>query len=268
MFYDNPDPMRPEPTPERVLAVCRLIARNPMTKERLQDTMTLSKTGERSATEVNSALDVAMRDLQLITDQDGLFRFTGSPDTIATTTDFRRYVSSQVFLRKNSTFFLFSQWVIACNDRLSTLQKWENMTVRASKEVSALSNLGENAADGWRFWAAFLGLGYLNGTMLIPNMKLRIQDVLATLFPKDNDYGKTLGAKAFSGWLNTKLPEADCASASALPLAVSAGLRTLHELDLIHMETRRDTERVQLFYVDGDPINEFSHITVREEVRQ
>ena len=264
MFCDNPDPMRPEPTPERVLAVCRLIARNPMTKEQLQDAMTLSKTGEKSVAEINSALDVAMKDLQLITDKDGLLRFSASLDVIATTTAFRRYVSSRVFARKGSTFFLFSQWMIACNDRLASLQKWENMAFQAGKEVSALSDLDENAITGWRFWAAFLGLGYLSGTMMIPNMKLRIQDVLASRFPMDHAYGTALGARDFSGWLNSRLPEADCTA--ILPLAVSAGLRTLHELDLIHMETRRDTERVQLFYVDGEPVNEFSHIAVLEEV--
>ena len=87
MFCDKPDPMRPEPTPERVLAVCRLIAHNPMTKEQLQDAMTLSKTGEKSVAEINSALDVAMKDLQLITDKDGLLLFSDSLDIIATTTD-------------------------------------------------------------------------------------------------------------------------------------------------------------------------------------
>lgn len=264
MFYDHPDPMRPEPTPERVLAVCRLLARKPMTKEQLQDAMTLSKTGEKSAAEINSALDVAMRDLELIADRDGLLRFSGPPGVIAAAADFRRYVSSQVFVRRNSTFFLFSQWMIACNDRLAALRNWENMAFQAGKEASALSGLDENAITGWRFWAAFLGLGYLSGTMMIPNMKLRIQDVLAYQFPKDHAYGAALSAGAFSDWLNSRLPEADCTS--TLPLAVSAGLRTLHELDLIRMETRRDTQRVQLFYVDGDPINEFSHITVLEEV--
>ena len=264
MFYDNPDPMRPEPTPERVLAVCRLLADWPMAKEQLQDTMTLSKTGEKSSAEINSALDVAMRDLQLISAKDGKLYYTGSPDILQTTTNFRRFVASQVFLRKSSTFFLFSQWMIACNDRMTSLQGWQNMSLQAKNEVSALSSLDENAITGWRFWAAFLGLGYLSGTMIIPNMKLRIQDVLATQYTKENTYGVTISAKAFATWLNSKLPEADCTG--TMPLAVSAGLRTLHELNLIHMETRRDTERVPLFYVDGDPINEFSHITVLEEV--
>ena len=52
-----------------------------------------------------------------------------------------------------------------------------------------------------------------------------------------------------------------------LPLALSAGLRTLHELGLIKLETWRDSNRIFLYPVDGDPINDFSHITVTEEVR-
>ena len=127
-----------------------------------------------------------------------------------------------------------------------------------------MKNLGENTALGWRFWAAFLGLGYLSGTMLIPNMKLRIQDILATSFSDRFQYGEAILAKDFIQWLTTRLPEADLRD--RLPLAVSAGLRTLHELGLIKLESWRDSVRVPLYRIDGDPINEFSHITVYEEV--
>lgn len=60
------------------------------------------------------------------------------------------------------------------------------------------------------------------------------------------------------------MPEVDMSG--KLPLAFSAGLRTLHELGLIKLETWRDSNRVFLYSVDGDPINDFSHITVRKEV--
>lgn len=265
MFLDNPDTMRPEPTPERVLAVCRMAESRHISKAELQDLLTLSATGEKSIAEINSSLDVAMIDLEMLELKDGRLYLTVSPDVIHSASAFRRHVASKVFVRKNSTFILFSKWVIARNDKLAELGNWEGMAVQASKEVSSLSNVvGENAVTGWRFWAAFLGLGYLNGTMLIPNMKIRLEDILAYAFPKDYTYGIPLSAKDFTVWLSGKLSEADCSD--GLPLAVSAGLRTLHDLGLIRLETRRDTERVPLFYVDGDPFNEFSHITVMKEV--
>lgn len=49
MFKTNPDGMRMEPTPERVLSVCRLIAQKNITHEELRQAMTLGqKRRERS----------------------------------------------------------------------------------------------------------------------------------------------------------------------------------------------------------------------------
>ena len=49
-------------------------------------------------------------------------------------------------------------------------------------------------------------------------------------------------------------------------MALSAALRTLHELDMIKLETWMDSDKVMLYNVDGDPINNFSHITVKEVI--
>ena len=41
MFKSNPDFMRMAPTPERVLAVCRLVAQKPISETDLRDAMSL-----------------------------------------------------------------------------------------------------------------------------------------------------------------------------------------------------------------------------------
>ena len=53
----------------------------------------------------------------------------------------------------------------------------------------------------------------------------------------------------------------------SLPLALSAGLRTLHELGLITLETWSDSVPIMLYRVDGEPINSFTHISVKEAIR-
>ena len=159
---------------------------------------------------------------------------------------------------------MFTKWLIAQNDNLFSLDKWEVMAVTSGEDVKELSAVDENAVLGWRFWATFLGIGYLSRTMFLPNMKIRLQDILATSFNQKFKYGETIRATDFIDWLSGKLPEADLSN--KLPLAVSAGLRTLHELGLIKLETWRDSNKIMLFFVDGDPINDFSHITVSEEV--
>lgn len=263
MFKVNPDNMRMEPTPERVLSVCRLIAHESMTREEIRKAMTLGINNEKSLDEINKSINVAL-ELSLIVAQADKLLLAVDPTVIASSTTFRRYVSARVFLAKDTTFYMFSRWLISQNERIFALKSWEGMAKTCGSEVKELSSLGENDVLGWRFWAAFLGLGYLSGTMIIPNMKLRLEDVLATTYTEKFKLNETILAQDFILWLSTKMPEVEIGN--KLPLALSAGLRTLHEVGIIKLETWSDSTPIMLYYVDGDPINSFTHISVKEAI--
>ena len=263
MFKTNPDGMRMEPTPERVFALCRMIAYKRMTNEELRTSMTLGSNDESAIGQINASLSVAIEELHILRRKDNFIEFAADKSVIASPVNFRRYVASIVFQQKDTTFYLFSKWIISKNDELFKLSNWEVMAKTCSSEIAELSKVNENAVLGWRFWAAYLGLGYLNKTMFLPNMKIRIQDVLATEYENTFNYDEQVRSTEFISWLSSKIPEAD--TSGRLPLAVSAALRTLDELDLIHLETWRDSNRTMMFYVDGDK-NDFSHITVRKEI--
>lgn len=262
MFTTHPDNMRMEPTPERVFSVCRLVSQKSLTREELRDALTLGET--KSNNIINYAIDVAEKDLKIIQSKDGKLVLLQSKDILSSPIYFRRYASAKAFELKTSTFYIFTRWVISQNEKTFLIDNWEVLAKIAEKEVKALIGLDENAALGWRFWASFLGIGYLNETNFIPNMKIRIQDVLATEFSKSFRYGVPIRAMDFISWISLRITEVNFGG--NLPLAFSSGFRTLHDLGLIVLESRRDTERISLFYVDGDPINDFSHITVTEEV--
>ena len=129
-------------------------------------------------------------------------------------------------------------------------------------KIRKKEGMGEGDFMFFGMIGAFLGLGYLSGTMIIPNMKLRLEDILATTYTEKFKYNETVLAQDFVLWLSTKIPEVEIGS--NLPLALSAGLRTLHEIGLIKLETWSDSTPVMLYYVDGDPINGFTHISVKE----
>lgn len=264
MFKTNPDGMRMEPTPERVLSICRIIAQKSMTREELRMAMTLGKNGEKEVDQINKSLSVALEELKIVRSKDNLIELAVEPEVIASPVSFRRYIGNTILLNTDTTFHLFTKWVISKNEEIFALKTWETMAKICGSEVQELSSMSENAALGWRFWASFLGFGYLSGTMIIPNMKIRIEDILATSFAERFQYDEAIRATDFISWMSTRVPEVDMSS--RLPLAFSAGLRTLHELGLIKLETWRDSNRVFLYAVDGDPINDFSHITVRREV--
>ena len=264
MFKVNPDGMRMEPTPERVLSVCRLIAHQSMTREDIRKAMTLGINDEKELDQINKSIDVALKELSLIKADADKLVLAVDPGVIASSTSFRRYVSSRVFSAKDTTFHMFTKWLIAQNERIFSLKSWEGMAKTCGSEVKELSALNENAVLGWRFWAAFLGIGYLSGTMIIPNMKLRLQDILASTYTENFKYNETILAQDFILWLSTKIPEVEIGS--KLPLALSAGLRTLHEVGFIKLETWSDSTPIMLYYVDGDPINGFTHISVKEAI--
>lgn len=264
MFKTNPDSMRMEPTPERVLSVCRLVGQKSMTRDEIRAALTLGINDEKEFALIKASINVALEELALIKTQNDRLLLAVEPDVIASPSAFRRYVSARAFSAKDSTFYMFTRWLVAQNERIFSMKSWEGMAKTCGAEVKDLAKLNENAVLGWRFWAAFLGLGYLSGTMFIPNMKLRLEDILATSYTEKFKYNETVLAQDFTLWLSTKMPEV--AFDSKLPLALSAGLRTLHELGLIRLETWSDSIPVMLYRVDGEPINGFTHITVKEAI--
>lgn len=265
MFKTNPDSMRMEPTPERVLSICRLIAHKSMTRDQVRKAMTLGINDEKQLDQINKSIKVALEELSIIKDQEDKLVLDVDASIIASPVSFRRYISNRVFMAKDTTFYMFTKWLIEQNERIFSLKTWEGMAKTCGAEIQELSALNENAVLGWRFWAAFLGIGYLSGTMIIPNMKLRLEDVLATSYSEKFKYNETILAQDFILWLSTKIPEVEMGG--KLPLALSAGLRTLHEIGLIKLETWSDSTPVMLYYVDGDPVNGFTHISVKEAIK-
>lgn len=267
MFTKHPDNMRMEPTPERVYSICRLICQNSISKDDLKELVSLGKSSisSSSSSTINYSLDVAEKDLDIIRLKDGKYSIAVDPAILNSPQSFRQYVAKKAFSDEDSTFFLFSRWYISKNEDVFALGNWEVQSKVAEREISKLRGIDGNAALGWRFWAAYLGLGYLNETTLIPNMKTRIQDVLATSFNKQFGFSEPVRAMDFISWADPLFPE--CGLKIGLPLGFSAGLRTLSELGLVTLDIKKDTDKISLYKVESE-INEFSHITVAKEVQE
>ena len=165
MFKTNPDGMRMEPTPERVMSVCRLVAQKKVTRDELREILTLGKAGDKELDQIDKSITVALEELNVIKTKDNYFELAVKPEVIASSESFRRFVASKVFGQSNTTFAMFTKWLIAQNDNLFSLDKWEVMAVTSGEDVKELSAVDENAVLGWRFWATFLGIGYLSRTM-------------------------------------------------------------------------------------------------------
>ena len=127
MFKVNPDGMRMEPTPERVLSVCRLIAHKSMTRDEVRKAMTLGINDEKELDQINKSINVALEELSIIKAQADNLVLAVDPSVIASATAFRRYVSSRVFSAKDTTFHMFTKWLVSQNERIFSLKSWEGM---------------------------------------------------------------------------------------------------------------------------------------------
>jgi hypothetical protein len=213
--------------------------------------------------EVSASIRTA-EELGLIQNKDGVYSIIIPAEILNTYIGFRRYVSDRVFKQNETTFFIVTEWYLSQNEKIFAYDSWEDKAAAAVRD--GISGVGEHDMLGWRLWASFLGEGYLHARTLIPNMKIRLQDVLAARYNQDFSYGKEITAKDFLAWLRINIPEAAQTPDGRPTLGLSNGLRTLRECGLISARAQTDARRFELYPIEGEAFNEISHIEVKEVI--
>lgn len=264
MFKEN-DNMRPGPTLERVLAVCRL-ADQGQGSYTVQDMFKLCSLNDEADTKdeairlsINAAIEIGFieksddKKIQLKTDRKYL----------ESSVSFRKAVSSVVFNtnKKESTFFKLTEWFISHSYNVLKLNKFDEFAVDAATSKDGLPSITNNDVLVWRFWMRGLGFAYVYNKTLIPNMKTRLEDAFEL---GKIQKGTRMTCTQFVSWLKDNVPEAaSSCNRTRLPLAISNGLRCLDNEKRIKLISTRDAVRTSLFPIDGAEFNDFSEIVIR-----
>lgn len=255
MFKEN-DNMRPGPTPERMLAVCRLISQGSYTNQDIYKECALNEDADLNDEAIRSSIDSA-EELGFIKKSKDRYELVIDEKYLDTAQEFRRLVSSVAFKNKKTTFFKLTEWFIKNSDEVLKINRFDDLAATAAK--TGVPSVTENDILGWRFWMRYLGFAYQYNKTLIPNMKTRIEDALLDI-PKDTKMSCT----QFVGWIKENIPEAASACTEALlPLAVSNGLRVLNNEGVIELVSTRDAVRTSLYQLNGVELNDFSEIIIR-----
>lgn len=256
MFKAN-DNMRPGPTPERVLAICRLVSQGQYTSTDLFVLSELNKDTKADDEAIRRSIEAAEEVNLIHKNKDGKYELLVEKDVLASAENFRKCVVAKIFSDKNSTFFKLTEWFIANSAMVSGINNFDDFHVVAAR--NGVESVSENDVLGWRFWMRFLGHAYQYNKTLIPNMKTRIQDALVTIEP-----GTRMSSVQFVQWIKTNIPEAAAACNNALlPVAVSNGLRVLHSEGIIELISTRDAIRTSLAPLRGVELNDFSDIIIK-----
>ena len=256
MFKAN-DNMRPGPTPERVLAICRLVEKNSYSTPVLFRACALDPDVPSSDEYIRRSIE-ASEELSLITKVDNKYKLNIASTDLVSTAAFRKAILPLIFSKKDSTFFKLTEWYIKNADRAMSLNRFDEFAADAAK--TGVDSITENDVLGWRFWMRFLGFAYQYNKTLIPNMKVRLENALSEI-----DTNTRMTCTQFVSWLKQHVPEAAAAcSDTQLPLAVSNGLRTLENEGKIELISTRDAIRVSLYHVKGVRTNDFWDIIIKE----
>lgn len=185
----------------------------------------------------------------------------------------------------NYLFNLYSAWYIVQNERVLHFvdKDFETGFNEELFQDDELRTFNMTKFNGWRTWAAFLGLGWpikpgLSGRreILVPCASNRLKGVLTQLLPTD---GQAIKFSFFAERLATLCPELDggslfiqCWEASRgrevrgnqLSLALSTGLRQLSERGEIELIRQADATDVwQLFPAQGQLLKQVTHIRLK-----
>lgn len=255
MFKEN-DNMRPGPTPERVLAICRLLEKEPYTSSELHQLCELDKAASTTE-EIRRSVEAA-EELNLIQKQGDKYILNVDGERLSSAGEFRKTVAPLIFSNKNSTFFKLTEWFISNANQVFTLNGFDDFAAVAAK--TGVDTIKENDVLGWRFWMRYLGHAYQYNKTLIPNMKVRMEDAMSGL-----KKGSRMTCVQFVAWIKENIPEAASACSNReLPLAISNGLRTLQSEGRIELVSTRDAIRISLYPLRGVETNEFSDIVIKE----
>lgn len=259
MLFDKND-FIPENTPERLYAILKIINNNTFTKEELKEIVTpigLNK----NTNGFDKVFNIAKGKLIKENDFDYSINCLVEDKYLESIDTFRRYMAKMAFSEKN-LFNEFTSWYISQNDNVFFYKKAEDLS---SRLTDGFTKIDKKFIYGWRFWASFLGYGYLHDIFLIPNMAVRIEDVL--IENKKVEVNKEINFTKFMDFIITNCPEiTNCIQESSLCIALSNGLRTLHDAGKVELINNFDSDDVwQLFRMEShDIIENVTSIVIKE----
>lgn len=251
-------------TPHRVFALCKLVhflqfeEKVEISRGLLENYLQPSSINDKK-TQFKEVFSFA-KNGGLVTENnsDGKITTSLSKENISSSENFRRIVINRSINQKDLMFWRFTSWYLMRDSKVLS-EKPKDLVVSFNQEINADRSLtfiyNDTNITGWRTWAVFLGYGYEHAGIVIPNLTIRLKDLL--LETKNQCKRDThIPFATFVNWLNRVAPELDGGDLSKLnrgnselksqqlSLGLSSGLRALYDQGLVqlrYVQDARDT---------------------------
>lgn len=242
-------------TPQRVLALCKLVQYEKLSKAELKDYLEPPGINQKQD-KFSEIFNFAVKGELVFEDVDGKIATKLSKNDLASPASFRQAIAKRTFLNPGLVFCRFTSWYLARGEKVymessATLAEEFDREVNLAKDINIYN---ETNITAWRTWANYLGFGFVHSAVLIPNVAVRVQDCLAV--DKELKRNQSLLFTDFMKWLAGTCPELDggpiyinnqgaaVSEEQHLSVALSFGLRALHDAGQIKLDDVRDATNV------------------------
>lgn len=249
MFDNN---LQTEATPERVYALCKIVEKKPLNLTELRERMEPEYL-QNGTVYFNTYRNTA-EELELISISDNVVSLSVNPVVVASLDSMRRYVNAHLERFHEGKFYMLTHEYYG---RGVSILTDENSVVKMAGSLSASLGIPVSAIDmrAWRFWTSFLGLGYMQDMLLLPNAAVFLQDAIANADLKAGQYSFGNFISAIQPYCGMIFGEE--ISGHVINYGVSNGLRTLHDMGMIRMEHVLDQQDIwSLFPIPAHQIPE------------
>ncbi len=245
--------------PERVYALCKIVEKGSITSNELKDKMEPDFLGNGSV--YFNDYKNAAEELGLISISDDHIQLAVEPIVVKNIDNMRAYINANLekdnvgqFYKVTNAYFEKDAGIFKEDKNIANLGPL--FTEMTGMSVDAV------AMRAWRFWASFLGFGYLQDMFIIPNAFVFLDDVIAASgLERKKMYTVSEFVDAITPMANIIISDI---SSKKFSYGVSNGLRALHDSGKIKMEHIMDQMDMWALY----PLKSYSndstitHITI------
>lgn len=254
MFTGN---MVTEAIPARVFALYKIVAsKKDISRGELRGLMEPEEIHE--GTSYFSEILKAAMELKLVDQRDSSIIPIVPKEQLKTMEDFRRLVIRNLSNWadfENSQFYKCTNAIVNMDEKV-----YKHSSISDSGMLNYLSyQTGQQIKNtmvlGWRFWAQFLGFGYISDMAFLPNAYIFVKNVMYIM---DLDINVEYPMREFMSRFSQygKIIMRNSATSKDLNIALSSALRELHDNKEIELKYGSDQEHRWILYPSNESFNE------------
>ena len=242
MFEDR---MKASAIPERVYSLCQAVKSRSMLESDLREL--LEPSGLGGTTKYFGTVRDAAKQLGLISIKEGNISLAVESKYVYSYDSMREYIICNIDAISDGLFFKVSQEYISMNEQVFRYKGVSEAALVEHMSKMIGFPVYEDDMRAWRFWATYLGLGNLHDMLLLPNMYQYLKAVLVVIkMKKGEEYTFSDFISAIKPY--TEIGLADLDSNKKINLAMSSGLRALHDEGIIQLSHKLDSGDAWFLY--------------------